>query len=264
MATLAADVTATQTSWNVSAMPDADFLQADDEIVKVIDQRRTENRIRVQRGYAGTTAASHLSAAELTPVYVPSVGGGGGGGVTVDNQDDPPAEVTTLIAVGATIAGDEATLADQVVLSRTVTLTDAQIKALPGTDVEIVPDVAAGKIVAVVGGLIYCDTNAGAYTNIDAAAEVFIQYSSGNEALSYIEEAVGGVSDLIGLGGIRVSLLGPVASHSFGTSTVGHVIGDIETAGLEISGNNAAAGSFTGGNAANSMKVTVFYVVVDL
>lgn len=35
-----------------------------------------------------------------------------GGGVTVDNQTDPPAEVTTLIAPGATISGDEATLGE--------------------------------------------------------------------------------------------------------------------------------------------------------
>jgi hypothetical protein len=34
----------------------------------------------------------------------------GGAGVTVDNQSDPPAEVTTLIAPGATLAPDEATL----------------------------------------------------------------------------------------------------------------------------------------------------------
>ena len=39
-----------------------------------------------------------------------TVSGGGGGSLTVDNQSDPPAEVTSLVAVGATISGDEATL----------------------------------------------------------------------------------------------------------------------------------------------------------
>ena len=33
-----------------------------------------------------------------------------GGGLTVDNQSDPPAEVTTLIAPGALLSNDEATL----------------------------------------------------------------------------------------------------------------------------------------------------------
>lgn len=77
MATLTADVTAEAISWNVSALlPGVSYLQVDDEIVRILDQRSTENRLRVQRGYAGTTAASHDSGAELVAVYVPSAGGG--------------------------------------------------------------------------------------------------------------------------------------------------------------------------------------------
>lgn len=76
MATLTADVTAEATSWNVSAMPGVNFLQVDDEIVRVLDERSTELRLRVERGYAGTTAATHDSGADLVPVYVPSTGAG--------------------------------------------------------------------------------------------------------------------------------------------------------------------------------------------
>lgn len=84
MATLTADVTADAKSWNVSALPVGDYLQVDDEIVHVLDKQRTTNRIRVERGYAGTTAATHSSGATLTPLYIPSTGGGGaGGGVSI-------------------------------------------------------------------------------------------------------------------------------------------------------------------------------------
>lgn len=72
MATLTADVTAEATSWNVSALPGVEFLQVDDEIVRVLDQKRTQNRLRVERGYAGTTAAEHAADTELVPAYVPS------------------------------------------------------------------------------------------------------------------------------------------------------------------------------------------------
>lgn len=77
MATLTADVTAAAKSWNVSALPVGDYLQVDDEIVHVLDKQRTTSRIRVERGYAGTTAATHSSGATLTPLYIPSVPVGG-------------------------------------------------------------------------------------------------------------------------------------------------------------------------------------------
>jgi hypothetical protein len=63
----------------------------------------------VERAVGGTSGASHSSGATLTRYYPAAAAAAGG--VTVDNQSDPPAEVTTLIAPGATISGDEATLA---------------------------------------------------------------------------------------------------------------------------------------------------------
>lgn len=79
MTTLAADVSATQERVKVSDMPNLDYFQVDDEIFRVSVQRPQSNELLVQRGYAGTTAATHSSGATLTPVYVPSSGGGGGG-----------------------------------------------------------------------------------------------------------------------------------------------------------------------------------------
>lgn len=54
MATLTADVTAEATSWNVSVMPGVNFLQVDDEIVRVLFAPST-------RVALATGASAHLS-----------------------------------------------------------------------------------------------------------------------------------------------------------------------------------------------------------
>ena len=177
--------------------------------------------------------------------------------VTGDTEGTPAGAPTPNVLEGGAV--------EQTVLSRTVTLTDAQIKALPGTDIEIVPAVSAGQIIAVVGGLIYCDTTAAIYTNIDATARVEIQYTSGGAgpALTQIDNFNLGVTDMLAAGGIVTYSLGPKA-NVIGGETFGFAGQDVEGDGLELAASNGAAGNFTGGNAANFMKVTVFYVVVDL
>jgi hypothetical protein len=120
MATLAEAVDATEIDWIVSANITADYLTVEDETVAVLahfssgldpqTRAAVASRIRVQRGVGGTTAASHADGTTLTPLIPPAAASVGGGGVTVDNQSDPPAEVTTLIAPGWTLDGDEATV----------------------------------------------------------------------------------------------------------------------------------------------------------
>lgn len=73
MTDLTADVNDNQVYWKVSDMPVADYLQADDEIVRIIYRLAQHEEVYVERGCAGTTAASHSSGA-LTTLWVP--GGG--------------------------------------------------------------------------------------------------------------------------------------------------------------------------------------------
>jgi hypothetical protein len=75
MTDLTADVNDNQVYWKVSDMPVADYLQADDEIVRIIYRLAQHEEVYVERGYAGTTAASH-SSGELTTLWVPGTGGG--------------------------------------------------------------------------------------------------------------------------------------------------------------------------------------------
>src|SRR5437870_8708720 len=94
----------------------ADFYQIDSEVVQLLSHRQASAAYlagdptlwRVERGVAGTTAASHLNGATLTPLYPQialSAVESGGGGVSVDNTVDPPFTAGTLIAAGATQSG---------------------------------------------------------------------------------------------------------------------------------------------------------------
>jgi hypothetical protein len=65
----------------------------------------------------------------------------GAAAITVDNQSDPPAEVTTLVAPGATISGDEATLPEGEMFNGG-TITDPLV--IEGGDSEDVLTIKAG------------------------------------------------------------------------------------------------------------------------
>jgi hypothetical protein len=137
MATLSGNITATQRSIRVSdgaAVTPGLRVRVDDELIDFIrfepypyingvrQKGLDATRWVVTRGVGDSVAASHLAGATLTAAVQASVSSetlappdpfadaGGGSGITIDNQDDPPAEVTTLIAPGATVAGGTATL----------------------------------------------------------------------------------------------------------------------------------------------------------
>jgi hypothetical protein len=113
MATLSANIDATQSVIPVSgtAPTTGSFLTVGSEAVRFLGTSRgpggrafLRTYWSVDRGVAGTTAASHSSGASLTQYY-PDAATVGGSGVTVDNGVDAPAAVTTLVAPGAVIAG---------------------------------------------------------------------------------------------------------------------------------------------------------------
>lgn len=176
-------------------------------------------------------------------------------GTAMNSQDDFE---TGMEAMFPGLAGGGTSL----VLSATVELTDAQIKALPSERVEIVPAPATGKALLYITSFFQINTSAGAYTNVDADGRIYIDY--GGELASLPAILPSGAN-------LRTWVLPPASQFgqnpsvlsTFNSVNIARSTGIDETP-LYIKIDNNGAGDFTGGNAANTLKVTVYYVVVDL
>jgi hypothetical protein len=146
------------------------------------------------------------------------------------------------------------------IYKRKVTLTDAQIKALPTTEVEVVPGQGAGKMVIFHYATVYLQHSAD-YGNISPDATLKIAYSGiAISASSVLSEADFCISNLLALGLSAGQLL--PASSSLGDNGT-YAYDDVSNRGFALRCSNTA-GNFTGGDASNTLEVTVFYSIVDL
>lgn len=146
---------------------------------------------------------------------------------------------------------------EQTVLSRTVTLTNAQIKALPTTGIELVPAPGAGKMILPLDG-VASFSGSSAYTNVHADASLNVMWTGFNAhrwaAFSLLTFGADGV---LPLNSVNNSV------DPIGTSDA-EVPSEFDNASLKISASNPGLGDFTGGHASNTLKVTLLYTVVDL
>jgi hypothetical protein len=236
MTQLAAAVNSTEELWTLDTLPTTQYVSVDDETVEVrasfpsqifsLTGAATAPQIRVHRGVGGTTAASHLINAALTPVYGLGGGGGGDGGS---------------------------------VLSASVTLTDAQIKALPTALAELAPAPGAGQMLYPLGAVLVMRSVA-IYTNRDAALSLGL-IINGWGVRSWSNEVC---STFLSWGpnSVVVLPLSPVNEIVGGNLEGAEELSQFENQALTLGCNNGVLGDFTGGNAANTMDVTVQYSVV--
>ena len=126
-----------------------------------------------------------------------------------------------------------------------ITLTDAQIKALPTTPIVVLAN-PGGKVYQPLYVQIFADFTAGAYTNVNAGVFTTV-YSMGRDQ-DTAQRSGDFFTDNGGVSYFFMPLEPTPASWDYQ---------DADPITLEIS--NAANGNFTGGNAANTMKVIVTY-----
>lgn len=147
-------------------------------------------------------------------------------------------------------------------LTKTTLLTDAQIKALPTTPATIVPGVPA-KIIVPFLTTLQLDATAGAYTNLGTTTNDIIMCAGYTQRSNLVRNDL-----LLGTAAKRAADLSPRTQIDAKPPTSL----DLYTAPFNPSEEIGTAlilycdntpGNFTGGNAANSMKVTVYYQLLD-
>ena len=154
----------------------------------------------------------------------------------------------------------------------TKTLTHSQIRTLPTAPVEIVPSPGAGKALFIIGGRFGANCVGGAYTGFTGYSAIELAVSSADLTFTGQTQNTILPSALIGDSGYQVQQSAPyylIGSGAYdGELTQGAQANSNnppdENLPIVCFGFNGVQVNFTGGNANNTLKVTVFYTTVDV
>jgi len=180
-------------------------------------------------------------------------------GTAMNSQDDFETGITAMFTG---LEGGGA------VLSATVELTDAQIKALPTTPIEIIAAQGSDKMIFAVFATLQLKNYVADYTNIDATASLQL-VSTGTSAGTLVNVAQNlgtSLGNILAAGDNTLNwlqLYQGIVSNTIVPAT-GSIPSDFNNQNLAIKINNQGDGNLTDGDSSTTLKVTVYYVVVDL
>jgi hypothetical protein len=153
-----------------------------------------------------------------------------------------------------------------VVTLYTRTLTDAEIKALPSTPIAIAAAPGAGIARMPIYATLNLDWTAN-YTNIHGASQLIMRsLGDSNPLLAYLDETdQSGVTGLLAPGQDTLALMQPpgLALSTFILAQYGIDPNGILNTAINFTAVNSA-GDFTGGNAANTLRINLYCVDVPL
>lgn len=150
-------------------------------------------------------------------------------------------------------------------LETQTTLTDAQIKTLPTTGIDIIPTPTNNKLIIITTAILLWNTSAGAYTNVDPSANIVLTYGD-------FDETATSNSGMHTDAANRITILSQAVMDDFRAAWAGYSIsyinGTLQTPiinkKISLWATNGALGNFTGGNAANTLKVIVKHFTINL
>lgn len=151
---------------------------------------------------------------------------------------------------------------DGVVRRRTVTLTNAQIKALPSTPIECIAAEGENTIIDFLDSRWLLNATGGAYTGIGVTSSLEFRLDIWGQCNPFNEVDQGAFADASKIHLLRVP---PPTSNASGGQGIWYGdLPDVVNVPLLLHWNNDGATDLTGGDDANSLVIVIYYTILNV